>query len=108
MLRELQTGGKNVMVLKNRLPKFNEGSKKFSMNFYGRVKVASIKNFQLYHQNERKKICHLTILSLLADFTILQFGRTGQDTFALDVFYPLTPIEAFSIALTTFDAFENA
>jgi hypothetical protein len=38
----------------------------------------------------------------------LQFGRVTQDTFSLDGFYPLSPLESFAVALTTFDAFENA
>jgi len=38
---------------------------------------------------------------------LLQFGRCGPNNFSLDIRYPLTPLEAFSIALTTFDAFDT-
>jgi hypothetical protein len=32
----------------------------------------------------------------------MQFGRINEDTFALDYRYPLTAIQAFSIALSSF------
>jgi len=35
---------------------------------------------------------------------ILQFGRTGDDTFTLDFEHPMTPLQAFAVALTSFDA----
>jgi len=38
---------------------------------------------------------------------LLQFGRCGPNNFSLDIRYPLTPLEAFAIALTTFDAFDT-
>ena len=63
------------------------------MNFYGRVKVASIKNFQL------EDPVNGTVL--------LQFGRTGEDSFILDVVHPFSPVEAFGIALTIFDAYDS-
>ena len=33
----------------------------------------------------------------------LQFGRIGKDTFTMDMQYPLSPLQAFSICLTSFD-----
>jgi hypothetical protein len=80
--------------MKSAKPKLDRETKTYGLNFGGRVKVASIKNFQLVdpiHQNS----------------LVLQFGRTSEDSFALDAFYPLTPIEAFSIALTVFEAYEK-
>jgi hypothetical protein len=69
-----------------------DGQKK-GLNFFGRVKVASIKNFQL--------------IDALDGVVLLQFGRSGEDSFILDVIHPFTPIEAFGIALTVFDAYES-
>lgn len=37
---------------------------------------------------------------------IMQFGRTGSDTFTLDVMWPLSVVEAFGLALSTFDAYD--
>jgi tubby-related protein 1 len=31
------------------------------------------------------------------------FGRVGDDVFNLDVSYPLSPVQAFAITLTSFD-----
>jgi hypothetical protein len=34
---------------------------------------------------------------------LLQFGRTGDDSFALDYCYPLTGLQAVVVALTALD-----
>jgi hypothetical protein len=44
---------------------------------------------------------------LCLDYNILQFGRCGADFFTLDVRWPMTPVEAFGIAITTFDAYDS-
>jgi hypothetical protein len=44
----------------------------------------------------------------LDNYNVLQFGRCGSDYFTLDVRWPMTPIEAFGIAITTFDAYDSA
>jgi hypothetical protein len=51
---------------------------------------ASVKNFQLIHVDDPENV-------------ILQFGRIGKDTFTMDLQYPLSPLQAFSICLTSFD-----
>jgi tubby-related protein 1 len=38
------------------------------------------------------------------EYIVLQFGRVTGDEFSLDVRYPLSPVQAFGIALTSFDA----
>ncbi|KAF9157801.1 hypothetical protein DFQ26_008313 [Actinomortierella ambigua] len=38
------------------------------------------------------------------EYIILQFGRITEDSFTMDCQYPLTPFQAFAIALTSFDA----
>ncbi len=53
--------------------------------------MASVKNFQIVHEND-------------LDYIIMQFGRTGQDTFTMDYQYPMCALQAFGIALTSFDA----
>lgn len=43
-------------------------------------------------------------LSLLsADYIVLQFGRVADDAFTLDYNYPLCAVQAFAIALSSFD-----
>jgi tubby-related protein 1 len=33
----------------------------------------------------------------------LQFGKTGDSTFTMDYSYPLSPLQAFQIVLSSFD-----
>ncbi|KAI8909808.1 tubby C-terminal-like domain-containing protein [Gorgonomyces haynaldii] len=81
-----------VMLLKNKPPRWNEATQSHCLNFGGRVTQPSIKNMQLIAETD-------------FDATILlQFGRCGPDFFTLDVRWPLTPFEAFCIAITTFEA----
>jgi tubby-related protein 1 len=40
----------------------------------------------------------------LVDYIILQFGKTGKDSFSMDYQYPLSAIQAFGIVLSSFDA----
>lgn len=35
--------------------------------------------------------------------TLLSFGKSGRDSFALDFRWPLTPMQAFGLALATMD-----
>ena len=51
--------------------------------------MASIKNFILCN-NEQEQI--------------MQFGRTGNNDFYLDVQWPLSLFQAFAIALSSFDS----
>lgn len=38
-----------------------------------------------------------------ADYIVLQFGRVAEDAFTLDYRYPLCALQAFAIALSSFD-----
>ncbi|TPX45816.1 hypothetical protein SeLEV6574_g03634 [Synchytrium endobioticum] len=82
--------------LRNKPPRWNEATQSHCLNFGGRVTLPSIKNFQLITDGGDPS------------YIVMQFGRCGQDDFALDGQYPLTPLEAFSIALSTFHAHDSA
>ncbi|KAJ3108004.1 hypothetical protein HDU97_002584 [Phlyctochytrium planicorne] len=82
---------KEVLVLHNKTPQWNDDTQSFVLNFNSRVTQASVKNFQIVHDND-------------LDYIIMQFGRVSDDTFTLDFQYPLSPVQAFGIALTSFDA----
>lgn len=62
----------------------------FVLNFNGRVDKASVKNFQLIDDKDENKV-------------YLQFGRVGDQLFNLDFQWPFSPVQAFAIALTSFD-----
>ncbi|KAF9149158.1 Tubby- protein 1 [Linnemannia schmuckeri] len=97
----------DLLVLRNKSPQWNDGNPQgynsntgehedvytnsFVLNFGGRVSLASVKNFQIVHDND-------------LDYIIMQFGKTSQDNFTMDCQYPMTPFQAFAFALTSFDA----
>jgi tubby-related protein 1 len=80
---------KLLIHLQSKPPAWDEKLERFFLNFNGRVTMASVKNFQLV--DEDGDMC-------------LQFGRTGKDEFILDVQWPLSPFQAFALALSSFDS----
>jgi hypothetical protein len=78
-----------LMILQNRPPWWNVEIGAFVLNFGGRVSVASVKNFQLCERANQDQI-------------MLQFGRIqGRHSFTMDFQYPLTPMQAFAIAISS-------
>lgn len=80
----------NVVELHNKTPVWNDDTQSYVLNFHGRVTQASVKNFQLIHDSD-------------PDYIVMQFGRTSEDVFTLDFRYPLCSLQAFAIALSSFD-----
>lgn len=61
------------------------------LDFYSRVEVASVKNFQLIEKfDEGQRM-------------LLQFGKVNEKTFNLDFTYPISPVQAFAIAISSCD-----
>lgn len=81
----------DVQVLKNKQPKWNDQVGAYVLNFNGRVTRASVKNFQL---------CNV---ARDPDLVVMQFGRVGKDAFTMDYQWPLCGLQAFGIALSSFD-----
>jgi tubby-related protein 1 len=81
----------NVEVLKNKQPKWNDQVGAYVLNFNGRVTRASVKNFQLCNVAKDH------------DTVVMQFGRVGKDAFTMDFQHPLCGLQAFGIALSSFD-----
>uniref|UniRef100_F7BWE9 Tubby C-terminal domain-containing protein n=2 Tax=Ornithorhynchus anatinus TaxID=9258 RepID=F7BWE9_ORNAN len=79
-----------LLVLHNKTPVWSEQSGSYTLNFHGRVTHASVKNFQIVHDDD-------------PDYIVLQFGRVAEDTFTLDYRYPLCALQGFAIALSSFD-----
>lgn len=44
-------------------------------------------------------VCHV----IAEDYIVMQFGRVADDAFTLDYNYPLCSVQAFAIALSSFD-----
>ena len=41
---------------------------------------------------------------LAADYIVMQFGRVAEDVFTMDYNYPMCALQAFAIALSSFDS----
>lgn len=82
---------KDMVLLRNKPPKWNEQLGAYCLNFGGRVTAASVKNFQLMEEGDP------------SERVVLQYGKTGKDMFSMDYAYPLTALQAFSICMSSFD-----
>lgn len=80
-----------LIKLINKPPRWNDQVGAYVLNFSGRVTMASVKNFQLVSSDNHDEI-------------ILQFGRVGKDLFTMDYSYPMSPMQAFAICLSSFDS----
>nr|XP_004610657.1 unnamed protein product [Sorex araneus] len=81
----------NLIELRNKAPVWNNDTQSYVLNFRGRVTQASVKNFQIVHENE-------------PSYIVMQFGRVAEDEFTLDYNYPLCALQAFAIGLSSFDS----
>ncbi|XP_051561826.1 tubby-related protein 1-like [Myxocyprinus asiaticus] len=90
LMRHQNRNMENLIELRNKTPVWNEETASHVLNFNGRVTQASIKNFQIVHNKDQ-------------DYIVMQFGRIADDAFTLDYNYPLCAVQAFAIALSSFD-----
>ena len=77
---------KNFDIYENNLPKFDFSLHKFVDNFSSRVKEKSKFNFKVLNEGQRAIEC----------------GKVNEYNYILDISYPFSPLEAFSIALSLF------
>lgn len=74
-----------MIVLNNKQPQWNEDTQSYVLNFHGRVTQASVKNFQIVHNLNRKYFCDTSLMHpLLADYVVMQFGRINSELFTMD------------------------
>lgn len=81
----------NLIELHNKTPVWNDDTQSYVLNFHGRVTQASVKNFQIVHDSD-------------IEYVVMQFGRIAEDIFTMDFRYPLCAVQAFAIALSSFDS----
>ncbi|GLC42680.1 hypothetical protein PLESTB_001126600 [Pleodorina starrii] len=81
-----------MVRLQNKAPHWNDALMCWCLNFRGRVKMASVKNFQLMATADGAGRC------------VMQFGKVEEGLYILD-FNPcvLTAAQAFAAALSTFE-----
>ena len=80
-----------ILELHNKTPVWNDDTQSYVLNFHGRVTQASVKNFQIVHDSD-------------PEYVIMQFGRVAEDVFTMDYRYPMCALQAFGIALSSFDS----
>jgi tubby-related protein 1 len=80
-----------VLLLRPKAPRWNARLNAFVLNFHGRVALPSVKNCQMLADGAPDGACSL------------QFGKVSEDTFTLDFMAPISPLQAFAIALSAFD-----
>lgn len=51
----------NLIELHNKAPVWNDDTQSYVLNFHGRVTQASVKNFQIVHDNDRKYPALITV-----------------------------------------------
>lgn len=90
----LSSSKEEMLVLRNKNPRWHEQLQCWCLNFNGRVTVASVKNFQLVASTENGSE---------QENVVLQFGKVGKDVFTMDYGYPISAFQAFSICLSSFD-----
>ncbi|XP_037372838.1 tubby-related protein 2 [Talpa occidentalis] len=91
LLNRLQSGAsQGLVLLQNKAPMWNDENGAYVLNFHGRVTRASVKNFQIMHPDDPNSL-------------VLQFGRVSSDSFTMDFSFPLCPLQAFAICLSSFD-----
>lgn len=87
----------------NKAPLWNEGSQVYQLDFGGRVTQESAKNFQIEHLGKQvrmnKTYVHKVKVKIKCKIQVMQFGRIDENAYTLDFQYPLTALQAFSVAL---------
>lgn len=87
----------DLICLPNLSPYWSKLKNTYVLNFGERVKVSSIKNFQIPAPGSTVDAEHV-------DNIALEFGRISKNEFCLNVKYPFSILTAFGIALTAFDS----
>ena len=84
-----QAGTPTLTLLETKKPRWNAELDAWTMDFKGRVKMASKKNFQLIQESDPEKI-------------LMLFGKVTKNRFTLDFRPPMTVCKSLAVALSTF------
>lgn len=88
----VQSDGLQFLRFANKIPIWDARRQTFTINFYGRVRHPSSKNFQLVADE-----------SVADSDPIVQFGRWSDDVFHIDGMHPFSCVQVFALALSMFD-----
>ncbi len=79
-------------------PQWSEEMQAWTLNFNGRVNIASKKNIILTPSKENESMDE----EFGSETTCVRFGKFTKHRFSLDYRYPVSPMQVFSVALSTF------
>eukprot|EP00922_Rhytidocystis_sp_ex-Travisia-forbesii_P064295 GHVS01095563.1.p1 GENE.GHVS01095563.1~~GHVS01095563.1.p1 ORF type:complete len:519 (+),score=45.95 GHVS01095563.1:152-1708(+) len=79
--------------MENMSPRWDSSLNSYALPFYGRVKLASAKNFQLVKKRETG------VAEDSEEEIYLMFGKISKDIYSLDFRHPLSQLDAIAIAL---------
>ena len=89
MIKNLKLNNKklnDIIILENSIPTFDFYLNKFVDNYSDRVKEKSKFNFKIMNENKKAVEC----------------GKVNDFNYILDISYPFSPLEAFSVAISIF------
>lgn len=86
-----------LMTFQTKQPVWSEELQAWTLNFDGRVKMASKKNFLLEVEDK----FHL-VNEFGEDTEQLRFGKVRKNVYSLDYKYPFSPIAALGVCISTF------
>jgi tubby-related protein 1 len=90
IVERYERGLPGVLRLRTKRAKWNRRVEAWTMDFKGRVLIASKKNFQLVNSSGSE------------GEVLMSFGKMKKHRFSLDFREPLSCIQAFSVALSSF------
>jgi tubby and related proteins len=108
---------RNLSMFQNKSPRWSPELNAYVLSFGGRVSMTSVKNFQLVSASDPDTVL-LQVRDLMSQlcsplrcspsfpsslFLMAQFGRVSKDLFTLDFQWPFSPLQAFAVALGSFD-----
>lgn len=97
-LKTSDLGGSDLLMLQTKQPSLVDGV--YRLNFHGRVTDASVKNFQLTQVTPADDLSPQS--RLFGSDAVVQFGKSGSDSFSLDFMHPVTPLQAMALCLSQF------
>ncbi|CAM6103864.1 unnamed protein product [Calypogeia fissa] len=112
----LKKGGQKVAMFTGTIPEWDVQRRCWSLDFKGRATLPSMHNFQLLmpaglDENKRKKPRGTSLERNGNDHhhpaqqqqtVVMQVGKIGKGLYALEFRYPLSALQAFNIALSSF------
>lgn len=88
LLERAKNNDKDCLILIPKTPVWNDVFRMYVLNFHGRATMASMRNVQLVHPDDH-------------DTVIMQIGMVQPYKYTVDYQFPMSPIQAFSIFVST-------